>query len=217
MSRRTVVLVSGVLVAVTALAGCGSSGGGAAVKDSSVAVRYQGALLSKPIEPPATSLRDTDGARYDFATRDRGLLRLVFFGFTHCEDTCPTTMSDLAVALRKVPSAVREKTRVVFVTTDPKRDSAPVIRTWLDRFDRSFIGVGGTMAQIDAAAKAMGVPLLPDEKLPDGGYDVPHGAQVIAFTPDNQAHLIWLGGTQVKQYSSDIQKLLGDPAFGGKK
>lgn len=210
MSRRVLVLAP--LLAL-ALAGCGT--GRAVTPRPQVAANYQGALLSTPMPLPTTALTATDGKPFDFAARDRGTLRLVFFGFTHCEDTCPTTMSDLAAALRKVPADVRAKTKVLFVTTDPKRDSLPVIRAWLDRFDSSFIGVTGSEAQIAAAAKAMGVPLLPEEKLPSGGYDIPHGAQVIAFTPDNEAHLIWLGGTQVKQYRSDIVKLLSDPAFGG--
>ena len=209
---RSRVLVLAPLLAL-ALTACG--GGHATAPKPKVATNYQGALLSKPIALPATTLTATDGSGFDFARTDLGTLRLVFFGFTHCEDTCPTTMSDLAAALRKVPADVRDKTKVVFVTTDPKRDTLPVMRAWLDRFDKTFIGVTGTAAQVAAAARAMGVPLLPEEKLPSGGYDVPHGAQVIAFTPDNQAHLIWLGGTQVKQYRSDIVKLLSDPAYGG--
>lgn len=211
MSRRTgLVLVPLMLVS---LVGCGS--GKAVAPKPRVAANYQGAVLSQPIVLPTTQLTGTDGRGFDFAARDAGTLRLVFFGFTHCEDTCPTTMSDLAAALRGVPSDLRAKTHVVFVTTDPKRDSIAAMRSWLDRFDREFLGVTGTATEIAATAKAMGVPLLPDEKLPSGGYDVPHGAQVIAFTPDDKAHLIWLGGTQVKQYRSDIIKLLSDPAYGG--
>lgn len=210
MRSRVLVLVPLLALALT---GCGSANTSA--PKAEVAASYQGALLSKPIALPQTSLTATDGSGFDFASTEAGTLRLVFFGFTHCQDTCPTTMSDLAAALRKVPNDVRAKTRVVFVSTDPKRDTLPVIRAWLDRFDKTFIGVTGTAPQVATAAKAMGVPLLPEEKLPSGGYDVPHGAQVIAFTPDNQAHLIWLGGTQVKQYRSDIVKLLSDPAYGG--
>lgn len=209
---RVVVLVP--LVVALGLAGCGS-----AKPDPSrpaVAASYQGALLSKPLALPSTQLTSTDGSRFDFSTAHPGKLSLVFFGYTHCEDTCPTTMADIAAALRKVPADMREQTRVIFVTTDPKRDSLVVMRTWLDRFDKSFLGVTGSEAQIGAVAKTLGVPLLPEEKLPAGGYDIPHGAQVIAFTPDGKAHLIWLGGTQVKQYRSDIVKLLSDPAYGGR-
>lgn len=212
MSRARVLVLAPLLAALS-LTGCGSDKRGDT--QPVVAANYQGAVLSKPLALPKTQLTATDGTRFDFATADPGTLRLVFFGYTHCEDTCPTTMADIAAALRKVPVEMRERTRVVFVTSDPKRDTLPVMRKWLDRFDKTFVGVTGTDAQIAAVAKAMGVPLLPEEKLPSGGYDIPHGAQVIPYTPDDKAHLIWLGGTQVKQFRSDIVKLLSDPAYGG--
>ena len=206
-----------VLVAVASgLSACSGSKGDSSAKSKPAFGHYQGALLSKPLALPKTALSSTDGGTLDLSTWSPGSLRLVFFGYTKCPDTCPTTMSDLAVALRKVPDDVRAKTHVVFVTTDPKRDSVSVMREWLGRFNKDFVGLTGSQPAITAAATALGVPLLAAEKLPDGGYDIPHGAQVIAVTPDNQAHLIWLGGTQVKQYESDIEKLLADPAYGGK-
>ncbi|MDQ1689533.1 MAG: hypothetical protein QOK42_2508 [Frankiaceae bacterium] len=205
----------GVVLALSCLAFTGCASHSAAKTSKPLFDHYQGALLSKPIVLPVTALRSTDGTTVDLSTRDRGKLRLVFFGYTNCPDTCPTTMSDLAVALRKLPAEVKAKTTVLFVTTDPKRDTLPAMREWLGRFDKGFVGLTGTDAQIAATAKAMGVPLLPEEKTPAGGYDIPHGAQVIAVTPDDKAHLIWLGGTQVRQYESDIQRLLSDPAYGG--
>jgi protein SCO1/2 len=206
----------GLLLAALALTGCGS-GGAAAKQGEPLFARYQGALLSKPLTMPTTAFRATDGSTFDLSTRDRGSLRLIFFGYTHCPDTCPTTMSDIAAALRKVPADVKAATKVLFVTTDPRRDTPAAMREWLGRFDKSFLGLTGTDAQVAAAARALGVPLLPEEKNSSGGYDIPHGAQVIAVTPDDKAHLIWLGGTQVRQYRSDIERLLADPDFGGTK
>jgi protein SCO1/2 len=219
MSRggRAAGAVLALIVSSTSLTACGSSGGDSVSVGKPEFATYQGALLSKPLTLPATSLRATDGTTYDLGTRDRGTLRLVFFGYTHCPDTCPTTMSDIAVALRKVPAEVRSKTKVIFVTTDPRRDTVAAMREWLGRFDKDFVGLTGTPAQISATAAALSVPLLKEEKNASGGYDIPHGAQVIAVTPDDKAHLIWLGGTQVRQYRSDIERLLADPAYGGVK
>src|SRR3712207_8127068 len=72
---------------------------------------------------------------YDFGAQTAGTPTLLFFGFTNCPDICPTTMADVAVALRGVDPALAEDVQVVFVTTDPAFDTPEVLTEYLGRFD----------------------------------------------------------------------------------
>ena len=80
--------------------------------------------LDRPFAKPHLVLTDTHGKPFDLVKQTAGRPTLLYFGYTHCPDVCPTTMSDIAVARRKLPAAERDKLQVVFVTTDPTRDTA---------------------------------------------------------------------------------------------
>jgi protein SCO1/2 len=84
--------------------------------------------------------------------------------------------------------------RVVFVTSDPDRDTAPVIGRWLARFGlpAGTVGLRGTVAQVDQAGAQAGVPLFPPKKLPDGTVDVEHGADLIGYTAGGKGWVEWL-------------------------
>jgi protein SCO1/2 len=168
---------------------------------------YSGVVLDKPFAKPSQALQDTAGKPFDIAKDTNGKITIVYFGYTHCPDVCPLTMSDLSQALERVPAKVRHNVEVVFVTTDPARDTGPVMRAWLDRFDPSFVGLTGPMATIKAAATSLGVAILEKDKLPGGGYDVDHGAQVIVFGKDGQGRLLWLAGTSVDDYVHDLTRI----------
>ncbi len=168
---------------------------------------YRGVVLDTPYDKPTTTLTDTSGKPFDIATQTTGKITLLFFGYTHCPDVCPMTMSDLSVALDKVPAKVRAQVEVVFVTTDPARDTPTVLRTWLDKFDSSFVGLTGTFVDIKAAADRLGVPIMAPSAGPGGSYDVDHGTQVFAYGKDGKAHLLWLGGTTTDDYAHDIERL----------
>ena len=213
--------VAAVLLAVLALvlaavAGCstgGSSSKALAIgggSDSGSGLR--GTALGKPIAKPDVHLTDTSGRPYDLRAATAGRLTLLFFGYTNCPDVCPTTMADLAAALQQVGPAVRNRTTVVFVTSDPQRDTPEVLRRWLNSFDSTFVGLTGDLKSVYAAAAAAGVPLEPPRRQPDGGYTVQHGAQVLAFAPDGAARMVYLAGTPIADYAHDLPLLLGDKA-----
>jgi protein SCO1/2 len=164
-------------------------------------------VLDKPFAKPSQALQDTSGKPFNIASDTRGKITVVYFGYTHCPDVCPLTMSDLSQALERVPAKVRESVDVVFVTTDPARDTGAVIRAWLDKFNSSFVGLTGPMSEIKIAATSLGVPILAKDALPGGGYDVDHGAQVIVFGKDGQGRLLWLSGTSVDDYVHDLERL----------
>ena len=109
---------------------------------------YHGATLDEPYAVPETPLTDTDGEPYSLAADTDKPLTLVFFGYTHCPDICQVVMSNLASALTRLDEADREQVDVVFVTTDPARDDAQMLRTYLDRFDPAFVGLTGDLDTI---------------------------------------------------------------------
>ncbi len=134
----------------------------------------------------------------------------MFFGYTNCPDVCPTVMADVASALTKLDKSVRDQVQLLFITTDPARDNGPVIRKYLDRFDPSFVGLTGSLTSIKDIAKAVGVPVEGMKKLPSGGYEVGHGAQVIGFGKNDKANVLWLSNAAIGDLAHDFGKLVED-------
>lgn len=157
---------------------------------------------------PSFTLADTSGRSFDFAKETAGRATLLFFGYTNCPDVCPTTMADIAAAKQLVSSPVGSAIMVVFVTTDPGRDTAGVLRRWLNQFDPTFIGLTGSPAQLAAAQKAAGVPLASAQQVPGGQYDVVHAAQVAGYGADNTEHVRYFSDTTVADYAADLPRLV---------
>ncbi len=174
----------------------------------SSASSFSGSVLPRPYHVPSTSLVDTGGRPFSLADSTHRRMTLVFFGYTHCPDECPTTMATLASAMLQLDAADRARVQVVFVTTDPARDTGPVIRHWLDRFDSSFVGLTGPLPAITQVATDVGVPVLKGKRLPSGGYDVTHGTQVLAVDGKNTVPVVWTLGTTAPEFAHDIHQLL---------
>ncbi len=168
----------------------------------------RGAVIDPAVPRPDVTMIGTAGTPFAFATATRGRVTLVTFGYTHCPDVCPVHMANIAAALKRLPAGDRGRVMVVFVTTDPARDSLPQLRRWLASFDPAFIGLRGTDGQLAAMERAFGIPPAQREGLPGGGYGVSHSAQVFAFTPDDRAHVIYLPGMTSDDYAHDLPRLL---------
>ena len=153
-------------------------------------------------------LTDTSGRPYSLAARTRGKLTYLYFGYTHCPDVCPTTVADLATALQKQPPSVRNRVAVVFVTVDPKRDTPHVLRRWLDHFNHSFVGLTGNTRSIVAAERAAGVPVPPARKHKGRRYAVVHSSLLLAFSPDDRSHVVYLQGFHSRDFAHDMPLLL---------
>ena len=114
-------------------------------------------------------------------------------------------MHTIAEAIKKLPPALADRLKVVFVTTDPGRDTPQSLRAWLDHFDKRFIGLTGEQAAIDAAQVAAN--LTPAKKSPvraDGNYEVGHSTFVFAYTRDNLAHLVYPAGVKEEDMAHDL-------------
>jgi len=135
---------------------------------------------------------------------------LLYFGYTRCPDECPTTMADIAIALRSVPPAIRAETRVVFVSSDPQHDSPSVLAAWLHHFDKGlptpFVGLTGELKQTYDVARSVGVPIKAPVTHKDGTVTVDHGTQFLAFV-NGTAKLAWIGDTDPDAFASDLERL----------
>ena len=96
---------------------------------------------------------------------------------------------------------------MVFVTTDPARDTPRRLKQWLGNFDASFVGLTGNPGTIRAAQRAVGMPPAVKESLGNGDYGVDHGAFVYAFTPDDLAHIAYPQGVKVDDLLVDLRRL----------
>jgi protein SCO1/2 len=218
-------LSAGLLCAVTA---CGGSSTPAAPVPAAAA--YHGVEPQGTVHRPEFVLTDTTGRTYDFAAQTEGRPTFLYFGYTHCPDECPTAMADLAAALRKAPAALRDKARVVFVTTDPKRDTPAVLRRWLDQFSTGFVGLLGTQAELDRAQTATGIqPAYPEGPVPTVsghpdehvhkpgtaphkhfgplGYSVAHSAVIFAYNAADLLPVVYPGGVTPSDIAADLPVL----------
>ncbi|MGY1719218.1 MULTISPECIES: SCO family protein [unclassified Blastococcus] len=198
------------------LAGCGGSADDAAEEhDHSAGApavveapddRYAGLDLNEAYRRPSFTLTDTTGAPYDFKAATSGRPTLLFFGFTNCPDVCPTTMADVAVALRGLDPQLAEQVQVVFVTTDPATDTPEVLGEYLGRFDADlptpFIGLTGDQDSIDQAQLAAGVPQAED----NGRL---HSTLLLLYGADDEAHVAFDAGNTPQDIAADLQAVAG--------
>lgn len=175
-----------------ALVGCASSSGtpptpsSSGLGDQAGSGPYQGMGLDPARPRPSFTLTDTSGKSFAFGQRTAGHPTLLYFGYTQCPDICPATMADIALALKKLPTPLQQKTYVVFVSTDVKHDTAHVLRRWLGNFSpgarATFVGLRGTQAQVNAAQAAAHIFLAEDSGRT-------HSAQVLLYGSDDYARV----------------------------
>ncbi|MEZ0092813.1 SCO family protein [Streptacidiphilus sp. EB129] len=214
LPRRSLLLGAAATATGLLLSACGSSGSANSTgsTDSSVVQPsvqnnspYKGVYLNRTFPKPDVTLTDTTGKPYELAQRTAGKATLLYFGYTRCPDVCPTTMGDIAVAVSKLPKAQQQQLQVVFVTTDPARDTPAQLRTWLAAFNTDFVGLTGDITTIIAAAKSVGVAV----EAPVQGQEPVHGAQVLAYLPsDNKAHVLYTSGTSSADFAHDLPLLI---------
>lgn len=210
---RPAVAAALALAASLALTACGSSepatsGNGAVVSQEEDRSLYKGTEVDTAFAKPDLVFTDTEGKRFDLREQTAGRAVLLFFGYTNCPDVCPTTLGDLALALREQPKDVRDKTDVVFVSTDPDRDTPQVLKKWLASFDKDFIGLRGDVQQVKKAALSLGIEVEEPETHHDGSVHSSHGAQVPAFLPtDDKAHVLYTSNTPMKSFAHDLPLL----------
>lgn len=200
---RALPVPAALLAALTLLAGCAASEPAA-----SSSGELAGTRLDPPFEVVATPLTDTTGATYSLVDDTDKPLTLVFYGYTNCPDICGIVMGNLASAMTRLSDEDRARVDVVYVTTDPARDTPEVLDGYLDRLDPGFIGLTGRLPDIVEVAEPMGVGITRGKRLPSGGYDVTHGTTVTAIDGRDRAPVYWPQETSAAEYADDLHTLL---------
>lgn len=208
--RRRTAAGAGALLLAT-LAACGGTAEPSA--GAGGGPTYYGQVLDlEPYVVPdltltSTAGEDAAGTPYSLAADSDADLTLVFFGYTNCPDICQMVMGNLANALARLGDD-RDRVDVLFVTTDPARDTVAALRTYLGRFDPAFLGITGDLAALQQAGESFHVYFDEGVPLPSGGYDVTHSDQVYAVTPDDTVPMLWTRETSPHEYASDVLTLL---------
>ena len=193
--RRSAALL---LAAALALCGCDKI---APSKPAFHAIDVTGAPLGRSL-----ALTDHNGVQRSLADF-RGKAVLVNFGYTQCPDVCPTTLADLASAVRKLgPDGSR--VQVLFVTVDPKRDNAQLLKNYVGAFDPRFLGLRGDAAATAAATREFRVFAAEREGKTADSYTVEHSAQTFAFDPEGRLRLVIAYGAAPEDIAADLRLLL---------
>ncbi len=192
--RRQILL--GLVLVVLGVAGCGRS-----------APSFRGTELNPP--PPAPDFTLTDQHGNSFRLSDQqGQVVLLFFGYTHCPDVCPTTLA----RWKQVHDALgddAERVRFVFITVDPERDTPERLQQHLAVFSPDFIGLTGTPDKLEPVYTAYSIYHEKAEAPASAvGYLVNHSSSVLVVDPQGRWRLAYSFGTVPEDIVHDVRELL---------
>lgn len=194
VTRRIAALA--LLLVAALLSGCGGRG----TKPEFKLTDITGADFGREL-----SLTDHNGKPRTLADF-RGKVVVIFFGFTHCPDACPTTLAELAQVAKELGDEAR-KMQVLFVTVDPERDTPEVLKRYVPSFDPGFLGLYGDAEATARAAKEFKI-YYQKQPLPDGGYSVDHSAGTYILDPQGRLRLFARYGAGAPALLHDIRLLL---------
>ena len=167
---------------------------------------FRGVELAEPAQAPPLVLATADGGTFDLA-EERGRVVLLFFGYTHCPDICPTTLSDWATVADSLGEDAA-RVRFVFVSVDPERDTPDVARSYAARFNPAFLGL---TAPDSVTARLRGSLNLVAQAEPteiEGEYGVAHSSQVFLVDPEGRLRLLYPFGSTAQDMLLDVRRLL---------
>jgi len=192
-----------IVVGVVALLAAGAGAWLARMsRDADGPALESGTFLPAPKVLADFDLVDTHGARATLATL-RGHPTLVFFGFTHCPDVCPTTLAKLAQIAK---DASMPQLRVLLVSVDPARDKPEQLQQYVHAFDRSFKGVTGEQAQIERLAREFGVAIARVD-LGGGDYTVDHSAAVFLLDDEARRVAVFPPPFEIQPMAADLHSV----------
>jgi len=137
----------------------------------------------------------------------RGKAVVLFFGYTHCPDVCPTTLADLAQVMRQL-GPLADRVQVLFVTVDPERDTQQVLAKYVPAFDPRFLGLRGDAEATRAAAKEFKIYYEKRPGKSPGEYSVDHSAQTYVFDPQGRLRLFVRQERLAEDLAPDLRTLL---------
>ncbi len=137
----------------------------------------------------------------------RGKVVVLFFGFTHCPDVCPTTLAELAMVAKELGNDA-DRLQVLFVTVDPERDTREMLQRYVPSFNPGFLGLYGDAEATAKAAKEFKI-FFQKQPLPSGGYSVDHSAGTYILDQQGRLRLFAQYGRPAADLLHDIRILLG--------
>ena len=137
----------------------------------------------------------------------RGKAVVVFFGFTHCPDICPTTLADAAQAMKALGKDA-ERVQVLFVTVDPERDTPELLARYVPAFDARFLGLTGDPAAVQKAAKEFRIYYEKRAGKTPGEYSVDHSAQSFVLDPQGRLRLFVRHDRIAQDLAEDLRTLI---------
>ncbi|MFM0415903.1 SCO family protein [Paraburkholderia aromaticivorans] len=175
---------------------------------------------SSPSTPPRFVSSDITGVGWgrDFHLIDqtgkprsladfRGKVVMLFFGYTHCPDQCPTTMAEMAGVRGKLGENGR-RVQGLFVTVDPARDTPQVLAQYVSAFDPTFLGLYGDESTTSALAKEFKFYYSAQKADAHGNYSVDHGSAIYVFDPTGRLRLLMNPEMSIDAMASDVGLLL---------
>lgn len=169
--------------------------------------RWRTTDIAERVPPLDIALTDENGQAVDESDY-LGKPALVFFGYTHCPDICPTTLARLASVTRQLDESVRNDLQVLFISVDPSRDSPSVLKEYTDAFGPQFIGLTGSKAEIDAVTNRYRVNYSYGDKDASGNYAVTHSSAVLAFDREGEPGFLTRDTDSDAALISDLEKIL---------
>lgn len=205
----TIVLVGGGALALLIAVSIGvlslTNGDGGA--DEAEPHIFASILVDPSEQAPALDLVTQHGKPFDADTL-RGHVTLVYFGYTHCPDVCPTTLAGFGAAIARLPEAERGEVQVVMVTVDPRRDTPDHLATYLANFDDRYIGLTGDDAALARVAEDWRIRIEYGPELEDGGYFVGHPALSLVLDRDGRKRLMVPSQVTPDELALDLAQLI---------
>ncbi len=194
-SRLTWILVLAVVLA----------GGCDTIRDAASG-GFNGVELTDLKTAPEISLADADGNLFELGAQ-RGRVVLLFFGYTHCPDICPTTLADWS-RVRAALGADADKVRFVFVSVDPDRDTPAISQAYATRFNPAFIGLTADDATIARLRSGLNLVAQVEQADSSGVYGVAHSSQVYLVDQKGRLRILYPFGSTAGDMLGDIQRLV---------
>lgn len=171
---------------------------------------FHGTVYGEPYPPaPEFGLIASSGDTFRLSEQS-GKIVLLFFGYTACPDICPATLAELNMALNAIPEKANS-VQVVFVSVDPDRDTPQIVQEYVGRFNTSFIGLSGSLEELEKIWKDYGVFREIVQSGSAIGYIVNHTARVTLIDADGNLRLSYGFDTPVEDIVNDLELLLNKP------
>ena len=173
------------------------------------------ALRETPRGAAGTALASAIGGQFQLTDQNgkpfsdanlKGKWHLIFFGYTHCPDACPTALNEMSIALDRL-GIKRDEVGVVFITVDPERDTPDVLKSYVQSFDAPIVALTGSPEAVAQAAKAYRVFYAKHPRA-DGDYDMDHSAVIYVMNPEGRFTATFTPDSSADAIVQRLQKLI---------